>query len=413
MSVNIEIFSQGNEVITGQTVDTNASWLSQQLVIMGYTVTRHTAVGDHMDDLVALLQEISVRADCCICTGGLGPTVDDLTAEAVSNAFELPLEFDQDAYRQIEQFFNRRNRHIPESNRKQAMLPQGSIRLDNEWGTAPGFTLTYNDCLFAFVPGVPFEMKQLFREKIRPMLDQKFSVEPSTLVTIKTVGIGESDIQERLENLSLPQGVQLGFRTGMDENQTKLQFPPGFPESEIEPIAFDVAQRIGDPVFTITGISDSNHGLVDVIDEILSQKKSKLAVVESVSHGLLSAKCMGYSFLDEAVFLQSLDKLFSRLDMNYSLEDEMESAAKIAEAVKSGCHADIVLVQLYQGMKNDGLDHPSLKDKDRAITLYNVLATENRLIQQSLQLGGTMKRKQNQAALSGLDFLRKYLQNKI
>ena len=211
----------------------------------------------------------------------------------------------------------------------------------------------------------------------------------------------------------LPQDVQLGFRTGMNENQTKLQFPPGFPESEIKPIVFDVAQRIGDPVFTITGITDSNHGLVDVVDEILSQKKWKLAVVESVSHGLLSAKCMGYSFLDEAVFVQNLDRFFSRLDMDYCLEDEMESATKIAEAVKSGSHADIVLVQLYQGMKNDGLDHPSLRDKDRAITLYNVLATENRMIQQSLQLGGTMKRKQNQAALSGLDFLRKYLQNKI
>lgn len=413
MTVNVEIFSQGNEVITGQTVDSNAAWLSQHLVAMGFTVTRHNAVGDKMDDLVALLQEISGRADCCICTGGLGPTVDDLTAEAVSRAFGMPLEFDEEAYRQIEQFFIRRNRHIPESNRKQAMLPQGSTRLDNQWGTAPGFALHYNQCWFAFVPGVPFEMRHLFREKIRPILDELYTVEPSKLVTIKTVGIGESDIQERLENVSLPRGVQLGFRTGMDENQTKLQFPPGFPVPKLESIALDVAKRIGDPVFTIAGLSEEDHGLVDVIGEILNRRQQKLFVVESVSHGLLSAKCMGHPFLEESIYGQSLEKLFSRLGLDYLSEEEPESAAKLAHAIKSQNKGDVALVQLYQGMQYDSPYHEALRDKNRTITLYNVLAIENVVFHHSLQIGGTMKRKQNQAALSSLDFLRRYLQNII
>ena len=94
MNPTLEIFSQGEEIVTGQTVDTNAAWLSQQAVVCGFTVTRHTAVGDKLDDLIVLLQDISQRADCCICTGGLGPTSDDLTAEAVACAFKLPLEFD-------------------------------------------------------------------------------------------------------------------------------------------------------------------------------------------------------------------------------------------------------------------------------------------------------------------------------
>lgn len=413
MAVNVEIFSQGNEVITGQTVDTNAAWLSQQLATMGCTVTRHTAVGDNLENLVALLHEISGRADFCICTGGLGPTVDDLTAEAVSRAFGLPLEFDEEAYRQITHFFTRRNRHIPDSNRKQAMLPQGSIRLDNEWGTAPGFAIKHHHCIFAFVPGVPFEMKQLFREKIRPILNEQFSIEPSKLVTIKTVGIGESDIQERLENLNLPAEVQLGFRTGMDENQTKLQFPPGFPESEIEFIAFDVAKRIGDPVFAITGLTENAPGLVDVIGEILNRKGQKLYVVETISHGLMSAKCMGHTFLEESVYGQNLKTMFSGLGMNVQLKDELESAIKLAEAFKSKSRMDIVLVQLYQGVHSEDQNLQVLRNKDRAITLYNVLATENGIFHHTLQIGGTIKRKQNQAALSSLDFLRRYLQNKI
>jgi molybdenum cofactor synthesis domain-containing protein len=92
MNPTLEIFSQGEEIVTGQTVDTNAAWLAQQGVICGFTVTRHTAVGDKINDLVELLQNISQRADCCICTGGLGPTSDDLTAEAVAIAFNLLLE---------------------------------------------------------------------------------------------------------------------------------------------------------------------------------------------------------------------------------------------------------------------------------------------------------------------------------
>ena len=155
MNPTLEIFSQGEEIVTGQTVDTNAAWLSQKAVACGFTVTRHTAVGDKLGDLIVLLQDIAQRADCCICTGGLGPTSDDLTAEAVASAFNLPLEFDEFAFEQINRFFAHRNRTMPESNRKQAMLPQGAVRIDNEWGTAPGFSLDFGRCWFVFLPGVP------------------------------------------------------------------------------------------------------------------------------------------------------------------------------------------------------------------------------------------------------------------
>ncbi len=145
----VEIFSQGEELVTGQTLDTNAGWLSRRLVQMGFTVTRHTTVGDKLDDLVGLLKEVSVRADCCICTGGLGPTIDDLTAEAVAIAFDRALQFDPVAYQQISAYFKHRNRPMAESNRKQALLPQDSERLDNDWGTAPGFSLQQGRCWFS------------------------------------------------------------------------------------------------------------------------------------------------------------------------------------------------------------------------------------------------------------------------
>ncbi|MGR9015000.1 MAG: competence/damage-inducible protein A, partial [Gammaproteobacteria bacterium] len=188
MNPILEIFSQGEEVVTGQIVDTNAAWLSEQVVNMGFTVTRHTAVGDKLDDLVDLLKEISIRADCCICTGGLGPTSDDLTAEAVAQASGMPLEFDAVAFEQIRRFFTLRNRSMPESNRKQAMFPKGAERIDNVWGTAPGFSLQIGRCWFAFVPGVPTEMRHLFLESIRHRLASRFLLRPDKLFTIRTFG---------------------------------------------------------------------------------------------------------------------------------------------------------------------------------------------------------------------------------
>ncbi|NOQ35163.1 MAG: competence/damage-inducible protein A, partial [Methylococcaceae bacterium] len=135
MNPKVEIFSQGEEVVTGQVADTNAAWLSTQLVEMGFKVSRHTAVGDKLEDLISLLQEIASRADCCICTGGLGPTTDDLTREAVATAFDAPLEFDEIALKNISEYFTQRDRAMPEVNRKQAYFPKNAKRIDNDWGT--------------------------------------------------------------------------------------------------------------------------------------------------------------------------------------------------------------------------------------------------------------------------------------
>jgi molybdenum cofactor synthesis domain-containing protein len=231
MNPTLEIFSQGEEVVTGQTIDTNAAWLSEQVVNLGFIVTRHTAVGDKLYDLMALLREISVRADCCLCTGGLGPTSDDMTAEAVSKAFDLPLELDEIALAQIKLFFSLRQREMPESNRKQALFPKGYERIDNVWGTAPGFSLQVGRCWFAFMPGVPSEMRHLFFESIKATLSSRFDLLPSQLITLKTMGIGESAIQQRINEIPIPKSVQLGFRASPDDVQTKLLFPHDYPKA--------------------------------------------------------------------------------------------------------------------------------------------------------------------------------------
>ncbi len=406
MNPTLETFSQGEEIVTGQTVDTNAAWLSQQAVQLGFTVTRHTAVGDKLDDLIALLQEISSRADCCICTGGLGPTTDDLTTEAVAQAFGLPLVFDALAFARMQQFFANRNKPMPEANRKQAMLPEGALRLDNDWGTAPGFAIQHKRCWFAFLPGVPSEMRPMFLEKILPTLPRRFSLKPSTLITLKTIGLGESDIQQRISAVAIPAVVQLGFRAGLNEVQTKLLFPHGYPVADRQALVSQIAGPLGDHVFAVDGAGNASGDLVAVIDNLMAQHGKTLAVVETVSQGLLAGLCLGADWLLETRYERSVERLRSKLDITVAGDDLMAQAQAIATALQQDSDADYVLVQLYAGDKNQ------FNDRNQAIVLYDALLTENGFKTATHTVAGSGKRKQNQAALLALDLLRRHLQQK-
>jgi nicotinamide-nucleotide amidase len=406
MNPTFEVFSQGEEIVTGQVVDSNAAWLSQQAVEMGFNVTRHSAVGDKLEDLIQVLLEISNRADCCICTGGLGPTSDDLTTEAVAKAFGCPLVFDEVAFSQIEQFFLNRNRKMPECNRKQAMLPQGSIRLDNHKGTAPGFAIKQGRCWFAFVPGVPSEMRHLFEEHIQAALKAQFALQPSQLITIKTVGIGESDLQQRISPIDIPPEVQLGFRAELGEVQTKLLFPNQYSQAQLESLAHLIAGTIGDAVYAIEGLGNQTGDLVSVVDQLMTAKGQTLVVVETISQGLLAAKMVGVSWLLGASYEQSMATLTQRLAIKNNPDNLIATAKTIASVVLKNTGADMALIQFVS------TDYYLSPNRDKAVTVTSMLLVDSEYKQTVRTIAGDLKRKQQQASISSLDLLRRYLQGK-
>jgi competence/damage-inducible protein CinA-like protein len=389
MNPRLEIFSQGDEVVTGQIVDTNAAWLAQQVVSFGFNVTRHTAVGDRIEDLIALLGEIVQRADCCICTGGLGPTTDDLTAEAVATAFNLPLTLDTEALAQIEQFFAQRQRVMSESNRKQALLPQGAQRLDNEYGTAPGFAVQVRRCWFVFMPGVPSEMKPMYSHKVQPQLSERFALQPSNLTTLRTLGIGESAIQELMNSITIPSDVQLGYRAELGEVQTKLLFPFAYSESEKAVLVNKIAAQLGDTVFAIDHTREANSDLISVLNDLMTQCGYTLAVIETVSCGLLTSLCIGADWLLEARYQPAL------------ISTEQTNLQAFALELQTTSGATFALVQLYTG------------DKNGVMILHNGLVTPHGFYENTQTIAGALKRKQHQSALSALDLLRRYLQQKL
>jgi competence/damage-inducible protein CinA-like protein len=406
MRLIAEIFSQGEEVVSGQTLDSNAAWLAEQLTELGFKVKRHTAVGDNLDDLIALCQEIAVRADCCICSGGLGPTIDDLTAQAVSKAAGLNLQFDPRALEQIQHYFSCRQRPMPEGNRKQAFLPESALRIDNGFGTAPGFALRLLRCWFVFLPGVPTEMQGMFSTLVRDDLLRRFKLQADNLVTIRSIGLGESAIAQSLAQLVLPAAVQLGFRAKPDEVQTKLVFPAGFPQTEKQACVSEAAALIGDFVFAIDGLDGEQGDLIAVISRLMSAHALSLAVLETATQGLIAAKCVTQPWLKAAEICLDLARISALWRIDASGGDLSFVAQALAVELQTKHHTDFALVQLYIGETAD------YRNKDRPIVLYNALSTECGVIASRQALAGPLKNKQNQAALLALDLLRRYLQNK-
>ncbi len=404
----IEIFSQGEEIISGQTVDTNAAWLSTQLASLGFHIHRHTAVGDDMQALVSLLGEVSERADCCICTGGLGPTCDDLTAEAVSDAFDLPLRLDSEAVDQIEAHFTRFGQSMPEVNLKQAMLPDTSERLDNVWGTAPGFALRFKRCWFVFVPGVPYEMKNMFKEIIKPRLGSQFELEPPRLVTIRSVGIGESAIQARLDALKFPDDVSLSFRAGPLEIETKLIFGQNCTEFQIKEFVEKVSETIGHSVFGIDGMEHDSGNLVEVIGAHMIENHQTLSLVETLSGGKMAARCAGLSWFKESLVTDDRFRIYERLGLPgetlESSHDLKQVATTVSSVLAEKAATDYSIAQLWCEQSTADDKHNSTVD------LYSALATPNGVFEYSSKISGRMARKQTVAANRGLDMLRRYLQ---
>lgn len=288
--VRAEILSQGDEVITGQVADTNAAWLAERLTDLGFEIVRHSSVGDRPADIRDLFREAASRADLVVCTGGLGPTEDDLTAAALAEAFGRPLVLDEEALAHIRGLYRRFGRDMPEVNRKQAMLPTGARRLDNEQGTAPGFVVEAGEGLVACMPGVPREMRAMWTDALEPIVRERFEPKPWPLVTLRTTGIGESNLQERLGPTEDERFV-LSYRTKLPENHVKLRFRPEVPEDERRRVAEELRARIGSPVFAVEGLGEPGGPLEVVVGRLLAEQGATLALAEEASGGHLAALC--------------------------------------------------------------------------------------------------------------------------
>ncbi|MFQ1785779.1 CinA family nicotinamide mononucleotide deamidase-related protein [Aeromonas veronii] len=304
--MRIEIISTGDEIVTGLVVDTNAAWLSALLLEQGRQVRRRLTVGDNLADLKTVLQESASRAEVVLVCGGLGPTADDLTAQAAAEAFGQPLTLFPDWLATIEARYASRGRTMPTSNAKQALLPQDCEILDNPVGTACGFVVTHPAShglsrLF-FTPGVPFEFKQMVREQILPRLKQLAGAQIDTeLRRFYTFGVSESALSDMLDAEPWPAGIELGYRSSMPLIELKL-IGHSASAADME----SAERRLLDTIRPwLVGSGDTEPA-----QQILALLQGKpLALLEGESGGALLALCHGHPRLEANFSTQLADEL--------------------------------------------------------------------------------------------------------
>lgn len=335
--IEVVVVAQGDELTTGQTVDTNSSWMGGRLWEAGIALRRVITAPDRLDDLRDVLREAASLAPFVVCSGGLGPTRDDLTAEAAAAAAGVGLAEDRTALAQVEAMYRSWGREVGAANRKQAMLPVGARVLENRWGTAPGFVVAMGESQVYFLPGVPREMKEMFRAWVEPEILAAAEGQRLHTHTIRVIGIAESALEEQLRGFERP-GLVIGFRTNLPENQVKLRFD--------DTVAHEARQECVAACRTLLGwraFGVDCGDVAEVVGQHLAERGETLALAESCTAGAVAAwvgKTPGASrYLIEGAVV-------------YANDAKVRTCGVDAEALaQHGAVSEPVARQLAQGMR--------------------------------------------------------------
>ncbi len=308
--MHAEVIAIGDELTSGQRLDTNSQWISQQLGELGIQTVRHTTVGDDLESNIDALRNAVRRADVVICSGGLGPTLDDLTRQAIADAFGLELVQDENSLAHIQAMFANRKREMPERNRVQAMFPEGTHVIPNPHGSAPGIDLlvdwqpspTGSDgatgaarpaerstSRVIALPGVPAELREMWTQTVVGRLESMLGSGngPLRYYALKIFGIGESDVEVKLPDLidrnrTPTVGITVSRATITLRIASRARSEDEFREV-ISPTIEEIQQALGDLVF-----GEGDEELEDVVLRKLQSRGESIACVEVGAASLLS-----------------------------------------------------------------------------------------------------------------------------
>ncbi|MFT3927883.1 MAG: competence/damage-inducible protein A [Myxococcales bacterium] len=281
------VLSIGTELTRGELVNSNAAWLAEQLTGLGFEVRDHLTVDDDIDRIVEALARLSREHSVIVSTGGLGPTTDDLTTEAVAKALGVQLVRDNASFERIAKFFASVGRTMAASNAKQADFPEGASVLLNDQGTAPGFSIAIGKAQLFVMPGVPREMKHIFLERIVPRI-AGLAERRSHQIHLRTFGLPESQLGDALTGVeSQFPGLTIGYRAGFPEIEIKLLTraeSAHAAEALAERAREEVMRRVGEVVF-----GDREDTFAGAVGRTLRDRGLTLGVAESCTGGMVGS----------------------------------------------------------------------------------------------------------------------------
>jgi nicotinamide-nucleotide amidase len=408
-----EIISIGSELTSGQNLDTNSQWLSRRLAETGIAVGWHTTVADDLEANLEAFRIAAGRAGLVLASGGLGPTQDDLTREALARAAGVELVFNEASFADIQAMFARRGRTFPERNRVQAYFPAGAEPIPNANGTAPGIWMLLSGCPVAAMPGVPSEMYAMYETQVKPRL-LALGLAGGVLVQrkINCFGAGESAVEEKLLDLTRRGHVpEVGIT--VSDATISLRILSSAPDQAaaqalIAPVERTIRERLGDLVY-----GSEDEELQEVVLRLLGQKRRTLATAEGITAGLVAERLCrlpgASQWFRGGVAAYDNRLKVALLSVPQALLDEHGAvSAVVAEAMAVGCRARL---GTDLAVSTVGLAGPGGAAPDKPIGLVHVgLAWEGGVTSRQWNWGGTRAEVQSRTAKMALNMVRLHLQ---
>ena len=409
-----DVVAVGTELLLGQIVDTNSAWLGEQMAMAGIDSCVQVKVGDNLPRMVKAIRQALADADALVICGGLGPTHDDITREAIAEVMATTLEFDDEVGMVIAEMFASRNRRMPEINMRQAMVPKGASVIPQRRGTAPGLVCPVGDKVIYAVPGVPFELYEMFERAILPdLLARSGSQSVIASRTLRTWGESESGLNERLHDL-IGELDRVGNPTlaflasgweGIKVRLTAKADSSAAVQELLDVWDGRVREVVGDVVFGVDGDT-----MESVVLDLLRSRGFTLGLAESVTGGLVAGRLTNVAgasdVLRGSVVSYASDVKFDVLGVTPGPVVNEAVAVEMALGAKRVLGADV-------GLALTGVAGPTDQDGVKPGTLCVGLAMPDGSTQsRTLQLPGVRDQMRQLSVISALDFLRRAIAEK-
>ena len=406
-----EVISIGDELLIGQTINTNASWIGEQINILGFTISHCLVISDLKNDIINALDQACKRSDIIIITGGLGPTNDDITKHTLTEYFNTSLELDLDIEKNIIDYFTNRNLPILQSNRDQALIPKSCQVLPNSRGSASGMWFEKNGVVFISLPGVPYEMKGIMNDHVFSRLlalkgDENIIINK----TIRTHGMGESFLAEVIkswEKKLANENIKLAYLPSPGIVKLRLSIigkDRKSSEEKLNSYILKLKKLIPEQIYGYD--TDTMEG---VVSNLLKEKKHTLSTAESCTGGNISKMITSISgsssFFNGSVVSYTNKSKSQLLDVNDQVIEKHGAVSKqvveqMAKNVRLKFDSDY-------GISTSGIAGPTGGTLEKPVgTVWIAVASEKKVISKKLNLGYNRERNIHVSSLSVLNLLR-------
>lgn len=415
-TVSAEIITIGDEILFGHILDTNTQWIGGELTAAGILPVRKTSVGDRYEEIIEALHRAFERYDVVIVTGGLGPTKDDITKKTLCDFFNTELVMHEEALAHVTAFFAKRGREMIEANRQQAALPKSCKYLVNHWGTAPGMWFEQDGKVLVSLPGVPYEMKELMTHSVLPGLKAYFVLPVIVHHTIRTIGIGESFLAEKIAPWedSLPAHIKLAYLPSFSGVRLRLT---GFgkDENEVKSEILGYSETLKEPI----GAYIYGYGEIEIeeaIGQLLNDNPATVSTAESCTGGYVAHRLTS---------VPGSSAYFSGSVVSYSNKVKEEVLGVPGEYLRDyGAVSEQVAVAMAEGVREKlkstyaisttGVAGPSGGTPEKPVgTVWIACAGPEGTVTRKLQLGTLRDVNIQLTAMHVLNMLRQELQRRV